>query len=135
MPKFYSRLDNFSPSQLDLRFWLIEIRISFSRYLFSILFQFCDAGIGIDKSTCGITSSSKLLIKGGTVVNAHHQQVADVYVEDGIIIAVEPNIKVCFINSTVKQFAAIRVCDFKRIGYGWRYVTLNLCYWMLCIHY
>lgn len=66
--------------------------------MFFIAFQFCDAGIGFDKSTCGTTSSSKLLIKGGTVVNAHHQEVADVYVEDGIIIAVKPNIKVCVIN-------------------------------------
>ncbi|XP_043690860.1 dihydropyrimidinase-like [Telopea speciosissima] len=38
--------------------------------------------------------SSKLLIKGGTVVNAHHQEIADVYVEDGIIVSVKPNIKV-----------------------------------------
>ncbi|WVY90688.1 hypothetical protein V8G54_036202 [Vigna mungo] len=45
---------------------------------------FCDAGTG----------SSKLLVKGGTVVNAHHQQVADVYVEDGVIVAVNPNIRV-----------------------------------------
>lgn len=82
----------------------METRIPFLRYLFSIIFQFCDAGIGIDKSTCGITSSSKLLIKGGTVVNAHHQEVADVYVEDGIIVAVKRNIKVSFINNTVKQF-------------------------------
>jgi dihydropyrimidinase len=34
------------------------------------------------------------LIKGGTVVNAHHQELADVYVENGIIVAVQPNIKV-----------------------------------------
>jgi dihydropyrimidinase len=34
------------------------------------------------------------LIKGGTVVNAHHQQVADVYIEDGIIVAVNPTITV-----------------------------------------
>ncbi|XP_077250336.1 pyrimidine 2 [Tasmannia lanceolata] len=39
-------------------------------------------------------SSSKLLIKGGTVVNAHHQEVADVYIEDGIVASVRPNIKV-----------------------------------------
>ncbi|KAK8484906.1 hypothetical protein V6N13_082433 [Hibiscus sabdariffa] len=57
--------------------------------------QFCDAGVGYTESTCGFssTSSSKLLIKGGTVVNAHNQEVADVYVEDGIIVAVRPNIK------------------------------------------
>ncbi|KAF9622357.1 hypothetical protein IFM89_031160 [Coptis chinensis] len=43
---------------------------------------------------CGSSSSSKLLIKGGTVVNAHHQELADVYVENGIIVTVQPNIKV-----------------------------------------
>ncbi|XP_006595545.1 dihydropyrimidinase-like isoform X1 [Glycine max] len=48
--------------------------------------QFCDAGTEIP--------SSKLLIKGGTVVNAQHHQIADVYVEDGIIVAVNPNIMV-----------------------------------------
>ncbi|KAB2074096.1 hypothetical protein E1A91_A07G131500v1 [Gossypium mustelinum] len=61
--------------------------------------QFCDAGVGYPESTCGFSSSSsssssKLLIKGGTVLNAHQQEVADVYVEDGIIVAVKPNIKV-----------------------------------------
>ncbi|KAE8687200.1 hypothetical protein F3Y22_tig00111022pilonHSYRG00246 [Hibiscus syriacus] len=58
--------------------------------------MFCDAGVGYPESTCGFssTSSSKLLIKGGTVVNAHNQDVADVYVEDGVIVAVRPNIKV-----------------------------------------
>lgn len=40
------------------------------------------------------TSSSKLLIKGGTVVNADRQQLADVYIEDGMIVAVQPNIQV-----------------------------------------
>ncbi|GAV62133.1 Amidohydro_4 domain-containing protein [Cephalotus follicularis] len=56
--------------------------------------QFCEAGIGYGESQCGIYSSSstKLLIKGGTVVNAHLQELADVYVEDGIIVAVKPNI-------------------------------------------
>ncbi|GLT54254.1 hypothetical protein SLA2020_274660 [Shorea laevis] len=59
--------------------------------------QFCDAGVGYGEPACGISSSSsssKILIKGGTVVNAHKQEVADVYVEDGIIVAVKPNIKV-----------------------------------------
>lgn len=63
------------------------------------MFQFCDAGVGYGEPACGISSSSspsKILIKGGTVVNAHKQEVADVYVEDGIIVAVKPNIKVCF---------------------------------------
>ncbi|KAK7832467.1 dihydropyrimidinase [Quercus suber] len=57
--------------------------------------QFCDAGIEYGEPGCGISSSSsKILIKGGTVVNAHKEEVADVYVEDGIIIAVKPNIKI-----------------------------------------
>ncbi|KAF2291937.1 hypothetical protein GH714_042279 [Hevea brasiliensis] len=58
--------------------------------------QFCEVGTGYGEAGCGIpaSSSSKLLIKGGTVVNAHHQEVADVYVEDGIIVAVNPNLKV-----------------------------------------
>ncbi|KAJ6984918.1 dihydropyrimidinase-like [Populus alba x Populus x berolinensis] len=56
--------------------------------------QFCEAGIGYGEVGCGLSSSTKLLIKGGTVVNAHHQEVADVYVEDGIIVAVKPDLKV-----------------------------------------
>ena len=39
--------------------------------------------------------STKLLIRGGTVVNADRQLAADIYIEDGIIVAIEPNIKVC----------------------------------------
>lgn len=57
--------------------------------------QFCDAGIGLGESGCGFSSwSGKILIKGGTVVNAHRQEIADVYVENGIILSVEPNLKV-----------------------------------------
>ncbi|XP_050237063.1 dihydropyrimidinase [Mercurialis annua] len=60
--------------------------------------QFCEAENGYGETGCGIPSSlspsSKILIIGGTVVNAHHQEIADVYVEDGIIIAVKPNLKV-----------------------------------------
>nr|CAD1821973.1 unnamed protein product [Ananas comosus var. bracteatus] len=52
--------------------------------------EFCSIG---DDSGCG-SSSTKLLIKGGTVVNAHHKEVADVYVEDGIIASIGPNIVV-----------------------------------------
>ncbi|KAM3303643.1 dihydropyrimidinase [Capsicum chacoense] len=72
--------------------------------LFSTLFhvsgsnnnQFCDATNIYGDSGCNVMSSfsSKLLIKGGTVVNAHHKEVADVYIEDGTILAVQPNIKV-----------------------------------------
>ncbi|KAK9124859.1 hypothetical protein Scep_013705 [Stephania cephalantha] len=55
-------------------------------------------GLGYGDSDCGMSSSSsswpKLLIRGGTVVNAHHQEVADVYVEDGIVVSVKPNIQV-----------------------------------------
>ncbi|KAK4764227.1 hypothetical protein SAY87_013665 [Trapa incisa] len=57
--------------------------------------QFCEAKIGYEESGCGISaSSSKILVKGGTVVNAHHQEVADVFIEDGTIVAVRPNIEV-----------------------------------------
>ncbi|OVA19127.1 hypothetical protein BVC80_417g18 [Macleaya cordata] len=80
-------------------------------YIFSLLFLlrvlhfpssesnqipgFC-GGVGYGEySECrSSSSSSKLLIKGGIVVNAHHQELADVYVEDGIIVSVQPNIKV-----------------------------------------
>ncbi|KAK7276649.1 hypothetical protein RIF29_17793 [Crotalaria pallida] len=61
--------------------------------------QFCDAGIGYgeENSRCGTgigSSNSKLLIKDGTVVNANHKHLAHVYVEDGIILAVDPHITV-----------------------------------------
>lgn len=58
--------------------------------------QFCDATNIYGDSGCDFMSSvsSKILIKGGTVVNAHHKEVADVYIEDGTIVAVQPNIKV-----------------------------------------
>lgn len=60
------------------------------------MLQFCDARISYGDSGCGISlsSSSKILIKGGIVVNAHHQEVADVYIDDGLIVDVKPNIKV-----------------------------------------
>nr|POF02725.1 dihydropyrimidinase [Quercus suber] len=55
---------------------------------------FCNAGIEYGESSCGVSSSSsKILIKGGIVVNAHREEVDDVYVKDGIIVAVKPNIK------------------------------------------
>ncbi|KZV57606.1 dihydropyrimidinase family protein [Dorcoceras hygrometricum] len=58
--------------------------------------QYCDARIGYGELVCGVDStySPKILIKGGTVVNAHRQEVADVYVEDGIIVAVQSDIMV-----------------------------------------
>lgn len=62
------------------------------------LFQFCDAGIAYGSPTCGtsFSSTTKILIKGGTVVNAHQQELADVYIENGIIVAVQRNLKVKF---------------------------------------
>lgn len=68
-----------------------------------MIIQFCEAGIGYGESTCGVhaSASTKLLIKGGTVVNAQHQEVADVYVEDGIIVAVKPNIRVYSVLTTL----------------------------------
>lgn len=49
-----------------------------------------------------VNRPGKLLIKGGTIVNVDRQQIADVYVEDGIIKSVEPNIEV---------FDEVRVID------------------------
>ncbi|XP_050897622.1 dihydropyrimidinase [Lathyrus oleraceus] len=65
------------------------------RFHFEIFVKL-ELGIGYGDSSCGpsIPSSSKLLIKGGTVVNAHHQQIADVYIEDGVIVVVNPTITV-----------------------------------------
>ncbi|KAK1292249.1 hypothetical protein QJS10_CPB17g01662 [Acorus calamus] len=51
----------------------------------------------------GSASATKILIKGGTVVNAHHKMVADVYIEDGIIVYVGPDIKA---NDDVKVIDA-----------------------------
>ena len=61
------------------------------------MLQFCDAGVTGYGPESGCGASNKILIKGGTVVNAYHQQIADVYVEDGLIVAVQPNIKVLLI--------------------------------------
>ncbi|KAL3718553.1 hypothetical protein ACJRO7_003647 [Eucalyptus globulus] len=58
--------------------------------------QYCDAGNGFGEPRRGVSSEGsppKILIKGGTVANAHGAEVADVYVEDGIIVAVEPHIE------------------------------------------
>ncbi|KAJ8646409.1 hypothetical protein MRB53_008157 [Persea americana] len=57
-------------------------------------FQFCDAGYVDSSCLSSQQSNSKILIKGGTVVNAHSREVADVYIEDGIIASVRPNIVV-----------------------------------------
>lgn len=83
------------------------------------MFQFCDAGIGYGESACGVSSStspSKILIKSGTVVNAHGEEKADVYVENGIIIAVKPNIKVLFFSLLSSE--SILVCVFELIEIG-----------------
>ncbi|PIA60129.1 hypothetical protein AQUCO_00400788v1 [Aquilegia coerulea] len=77
---------------------LLQLQLSKSNH---IIPGFCVGVYG--ESECGdlsssflssSSSSSKLLIKGGIVVNAHHQLVADVYIENGIIVSVQPNIKV-----------------------------------------
>ncbi|TQE06229.1 hypothetical protein C1H46_008169 [Malus baccata] len=87
-----------SPQRIFPLLSLILLLFSFSPISESS-HQFCDAGIGHGASTCGVSSSSsssstKLLIKGGIVVNAHEMEAADVYVEGGIIVSVRPNIKV-----------------------------------------
>jgi len=55
--------------------------------------QFC--AVGGDAASCGGGGDgTRILIKGGTVVNAHRAEEADVYIEDGIVVAVRPNIPV-----------------------------------------
>nr|XP_027088965.1 dihydropyrimidinase-like isoform X1 [Coffea arabica] len=58
--------------------------------------EFCDARMDYSVVGCGGSDSTSqtILIKGGTVVNAHHQQVADVFIDNGIVTDVKPNIKV-----------------------------------------
>ncbi|XXG50673.1 hypothetical protein AAC387_Pa02g4632 [Persea americana] len=56
--------------------------------------EFCGAGYVDSSCLSSQQSNSKILIKGGTVVNAHSREVADVYIEDGIISSVRPNIVV-----------------------------------------
>ncbi|XP_035382494.1 dihydropyrimidinase isoform X1 [Electrophorus electricus] len=41
-----------------------------------------------------MTSQSRILIKGGKVVNEDYSEIADVYIENGVIHAVEPDLKV-----------------------------------------
>ncbi|KAF6168475.1 hypothetical protein GIB67_005027 [Kingdonia uniflora] len=53
--------------------------------------EFCYEG---ESAGCRSPTTLKILIKGGIVVNAHHQELADVYVEDGIIVLVQSKIKV-----------------------------------------
>ncbi|XP_052185521.1 dihydropyrimidinase isoform X2 [Diospyros lotus] len=92
---------NFIGTQTVIHFSLfVVLLLSFFPPITESSNQFCEAGTSYGYPDCGISSSSqwsspsKILIKGGTVVNAHHQEIADVYVEDGIIVAVKPNLKV-----------------------------------------
>eukprot|EP00850_Spirogloea_muscicola_P012179 SM000078S22038 [mRNA] locus=s78:161994:165564:+ [translate_table: standard] len=56
---------------------------------------FCSgAGPAVQEVLASPTAASRLLIRGGTVVNAHGQLEADVYVEDGVISAVGPGLQV-----------------------------------------
>jgi dihydropyrimidinase len=54
--------------------------------------EFCAAGG--DAGCGGGGDGARILIKGGTVVNAHRAEEADVYIEDGVVVAVRPNIPV-----------------------------------------
>nr|CAB3474573.1 unnamed protein product [Digitaria exilis] len=57
--------------------------------------EFCAAGGGDSGGGCGGGGDgARILIKGGTVVNAHRAEEADVYIEDGVVVAVRPNIPV-----------------------------------------
>lgn len=69
--------------------------------------QFCRAdgyanGCGADFTGGGLLP--KILVKGGTVVNAHHMDIADVYIQDGLILAIKPNIIVSTNPATVTSY-------------------------------
>lgn len=68
-----------------LRGWILGARV-----------KFCAAvGGGGGAGGCGGGGDcTRILIKGGTVVNAHRAEEADVYIEDGVVVAVRPNIPV-----------------------------------------
>ncbi|XP_010904686.2 dihydropyrimidinase isoform X2 [Elaeis guineensis] len=76
--------------RLDLFLLLFLLSIPRSISELNTMQGFCAVASDSDCSS----SFTKILIKGGTVVNAHHKEVADVYIEDGIIVSVRPNIKV-----------------------------------------
>ncbi|XP_038988235.1 dihydropyrimidinase-like [Phoenix dactylifera] len=76
--------------RLDLFLLLFLLSIPRSISELNPMQGFCAIATDSDCSS----SFTKILIKGGTVVNAHHKEVADVYIEDGIIVSVRPNIKV-----------------------------------------
>ncbi|RWW09328.1 hypothetical protein GW17_00027176, partial [Ensete ventricosum] len=72
------------------------------------LCQFCHVGY---ESDCDL-SSEKILIKRGTVMNAHRKEVAEVYIEVGIVVSVRPNIKVSWsLSSAVYNLVAPLVRD------------------------
>lgn len=80
---------------LQIHALLLLILLQLSVFFSASESQFCDVTTSFGDLGCGFASSSpKILIKGGTVVNAHHQEIADVYIENGIILDVKPNIKV-----------------------------------------
>lgn len=75
--------------------------------------QFCRAdgyanGCGADFTGGGLLP--KILVKGGTVVNAHHMDIADVYIQDGLILAIKPNIIVSTNNSYLNNSFFSVIC-------------------------
>lgn len=87
-------MDSNLTAQLMYLLPLIVLLLTFSPASESNQFGENGFGYGDFDSGMSFSSSSRILIKGGTVVNAHQQEIADVYIEDGIIVAVMPNIKV-----------------------------------------
>ncbi|KAL5985800.1 hypothetical protein ACLOJK_027787 [Asimina triloba] len=59
----------------------------------SYAYKPCSVGGG-DVASCGLPASllPKILIKGRMIVNAHHQELVNVYIEDGIIVSFRRNI-------------------------------------------
>ena len=75
--------------------------------------QFC--AVGGDAAGCGGGGDgTRILIKGGTVVNAHRAEEADVYIEDGVVVAVRSNIPV----SCLIAYASARLIGSESVDPG-----------------
>jgi hypothetical protein len=67
---------------------------AYDEWILGVCAKFCAAAVGGAATSCGGGDGTRILIKGGTVVNAHRAEEADVYIEDGVVVAVRPNIPV-----------------------------------------
>ncbi|KAJ0985245.1 hypothetical protein J5N97_003601 [Dioscorea zingiberensis] len=72
---------------------ILHLFLFFSISIFAISESHLLQGVcGLEYDPTLSSTSGKILVKGGTVVNALHKEVADVYIQDGVIASVRPNI-------------------------------------------